>query len=170
MMRIALIWAMDKNRVIGRNNSLPWRLSSDLKHFKQVTMGKPVIMGRKTWESLGRALPGRPNIVISTSAPQGESDATWMTSLDAALTYAQHWIDSQDVNPEEVIIMGGAQIYALAIPVADRLYVTQVQASVEGDTKIAPFDLSNFKQTNSTTIQASEKDEFTFDILQFDKM
>ena len=74
-MRIALIWAMDKNRLIGNNNGLPWRLSSDLAHFKQVTMGKPVIMGRKTWESLGRPLPGRPNIVVSRSPKPPETAA-----------------------------------------------------------------------------------------------
>ena len=166
-MRIAMIWAMDKNRVIGRNNALPWRLSSDLRHFKKVTLGKPVIMGRKTWESLGRPLPGRPNIVISSSTGNEQDGVTWVTGLQEALDTAKDWLNEQ--NQDEAIIMGGAQIYKLAFPLADRLYITEVSADVEGDTAIECFDMSAFTLSNSEQVMASESDEFTFTLNQYDK-
>jgi len=166
-MRIALIWAMDQNRVIGHNNRLPWKLSSDLKHFKQITMGKPVIMGRNTWDSLGRPLPGRPNIVISRTEHADSENVYWVTSLDSALEKARQWL--KDKPEDETIIMGGAQIYSLAFPIAHRLYVTEVLAEVEGDTKIEHFDLSDFTQSQITQYPKSDKDDYAFSVMQFDR-
>jgi len=165
-MKVALIWAMDKNRTIGLNNTLPWRLSNDLKHFKRVTMGKPVIMGRNTWDSLGRTLPGRPNIVISRTSHPDHEQVFWVTSLDAALEKAEQWL--KDKEEDEAIVMGGAQIYSLAFPIADRLYITEVQAEVAGDTLIEKFDLSGFNKTNQVEYSASESDDYAFSVMQFD--
>jgi len=167
MMRIALIWAMDKNRLIGNNNGLPWRLSSDLAHFKQVTMGKPVIMGRKTWESLGRPLPGRPNIVVSRSPKPPETAAQWCSSLEAAIAVATDWAAVNQCD--EVIVMGGAQLYALAFPIADRLYVTEVDTQAKGDTYLPLFNLSEFHCTSSTYHHAAERDDHDFSVQQWDK-
>lgn len=166
-MRIALIWAMDKNRLIGRNNGLPWRLSSDLTHFKQVTMGKPVIMGRKTWDSLGRPLPGRPNIVVSRSEPPAASPAYWCKNIDEAIAVASDW--ARERNCDELIIMGGAQLYQLAYPMADRLYITNVAAEAVGDTYLPEFDMSGFRCTDSKEYVATERDDYDFCVQQWDK-
>lgn len=122
---ITLVIAYARNRVIGRDNALPWRLPADLAHFKRTTLGKPIVMGRKTWESLGRPLPGRHNVVISRDAGYAADGATVVTSLAAAL-------DACGDVPE-VCVIGGAQIYAQALPLAQRIVATEVQADVEGD-------------------------------------
>ena len=132
-MKISLVWAMAQNRVIGRNNSLPWYLPEDLKYFKRITLGKPVIMGRKTYESIGKPLPGRTNIVVSRNAGifcRGSENGhlTWMRQKQLCESIAE--IDG--IN--EAMVIGGAEIYALALPMADRLYLTEVHAEVEGDT------------------------------------
>lgn len=143
--RIALIWAMSRNRVIGRNNALPWHLSEDLKYFKRVTMGKPVIMGRKTWESIGRPLPGRTNIVITRNAdstvPEG---VKVVTSLDEAIRMAENVALIEGCD--EAVVIGGAEIYAQALPRADRLYLTQVHAEVEGDAFFPEFDIEQWNE------------------------
>ncbi len=167
-MRIALIWAMDKNRVIGQDNGLPWRLSSDLAHFKRVTLGKPIIMGRKTWDSLGRPLPGRPNYVVSRSPAPPNTAAIWCAGLDDAIAHATEWAQHQGVD--EVIVMGGAQIYQQAFPRADRLYVTEVATEAVGDTKLPQFDMSGFACTERTEFPASERDDCAFSVLHYDKM
>lgn len=166
-MRIALIWAMDKNRLIGKNNGLPWRLSGDLVHFKQVTMGKPVIMGRKTWDSLGRPLPGRPNIVVSRSEPPATSPAHWCKTIDDAIAVASDWALEHDCD--ELIIMGGAQLYQLTYSLADRLYITEVAAEASGDTYLPEFDLSGFVCTKSIEHAATARDDYDFCVQQWDK-
>jgi dihydrofolate reductase len=153
-MQINLIWAEGHNRVIGLNGVMPWHLPEDLAHFKRVTLGHPVIMGRKTWESLPvrfRPLPGRMNIVISRSPDFLTSQATSALqaalSLEAALTMAS--------EHDEVWIIGGAQIYAQALPLASKVVVTKIDAAFEGDA-FAP-DLSNewHKITHDEHISAS---------------
>ncbi len=124
--RISLIVAVAENGVIGRDGDLPWRLPDDLRHFKAVTMGKPVLMGRRTWDSLKGPLPGRRNLVLSRNAALQRSGAEIVSSLEDALRVA--------ADVDELVVIGGAQLYALALPVADRLYVTRVHASVSGDT------------------------------------
>lgn len=129
-MTVALIVAAARNGVIGRNNELPWRLPEDLKYFKAVTLGKPVIMGRKTHESIGRPLPGRLNIVVSRQAREGQdSDLRWVTDIEAALELARR--EQPDAN--EIIIMGGEEIYRQSLPLADRVYLTRIDLEVEGD-------------------------------------
>lgn len=130
-MRIALIVAAARNGVIGRNNQLPWYLPNDLKYFKQATMGKPIVMGRKTFESIGKPLPGRTNIVVTRQAGWQAEGVRVANSLDEALTLAES-IAAID-GAEELMVIGGAQIYQEAFPLAARLYLTQVHAEVEGD-------------------------------------
>ncbi len=124
-MRIAMIAAMANNRVIGKDNQMPWHLPADLKHFKKVTLGKPVIMGRKTYQSIGKALPGRRNIVISRQGVALSADADWVQSIEQALALVQ--------DEAEVMIIGGAEIYRQVLPMADRLYITDIDLTVEGD-------------------------------------
>lgn len=143
-MKLAMIWAMARNRTIGRNNALPWHLSEDLKYFKRVTMGKPIIMGRKTWDSIGRPLPGRTNIVISRDPDFHAEGVKVVNTLEQALAIAESIgiIDGSD----EVVVMGGEQIYALALPKADRLYMTEVHADVEGDAYFPEFDRTQWQE------------------------
>ncbi|WP_166839275.1 type 3 dihydrofolate reductase [Rheinheimera pleomorphica] len=124
-MIIAMVAAMAANRVIGKANQMPWHLPADLKHFKAVTLGKPVVMGRKTFDSIGRVLPGRRNIVISRSVPPEQRGAEWVTSLAQALDLLQQY--------DEVMIIGGAEIYRQALPLAQRLYLTDIDLVTEGD-------------------------------------
>lgn len=128
MTQLSLVVAYASNRVIGRDNALPWRLPADLAHFKRVTLGKPIIMGRKTWESLGRPLPGRLNIVISRNPAYPAEGATVVTSLGDALRICA------DSGAEAASVIGGEAIFAAALPVAQTVVATEIQAEVEGDT------------------------------------
>ena len=130
-MQLSLIVAAARNGVIGRNNALPWHLPEDLKYFKQVTMGKPILMGRKTFESIGRALPGRSNLVITRNGEWQAEGVQVVRSLEAALSLAEDiaLIDGVD----ELMVIGGAQIYAEALPRAERIYLTEVDADVDWD-------------------------------------
>src|SRR3990167_9279853 len=143
-MKLALIWAMSNNRAIGRNNALPWHLPEDMKYFKRVTMGKPIIMGRKTWESIGRPLPGRTNIVITRDRNFHADGVKIVHTLDEAIALAEK-ISVID-GAEEVVVIGGAEIYALSLPKADRLYMTQVHAEVDGDAHFPEFNLNEWRE------------------------
>jgi dihydrofolate reductase len=138
-MIVALIAAVAENGTIGRDGDLPWRLPADLRHFKRLTLGKPVIMGRKTWQSLGRPLPGRRNIVVTRDAGFAADGAEIAASLDAALAM------TRDV--EEAMVIGGGEIYARAMARADRLYITHVHAAVEGDTHFPDIDGTEWRET-----------------------
>jgi dihydrofolate reductase len=133
-MTISMIAAMAHGRVIGADNDMPWHLPADLKHFKSVTMGKPVIMGRRTYESIGKALPGRPNIVISTKSDYVLSDALVVNSIDAAMAAASQY--------DEVMIIGGGSIYDALLPKAERLYLTFIDLQVDGDTHFPDYAAS----------------------------
>ncbi|CAM5225858.1 type 3 dihydrofolate reductase [Alishewanella longhuensis] len=124
-MQIAMIAAMAANRVIGRDNQMPWHLPADLKHFKAVTLGKPVVMGRKTFELIGRPLPGRRNIVISRQEAPVNSQVEWVSSIEQALALV--------ADVPEVMIIGGAEIYRQCLPLATRLYLTEIELEVAGD-------------------------------------
>ena len=132
MTLLTLIVARARNGVIGRDNTLPWRLPEDLAHFKRTTMGAPVIMGRKTWESIGRPLPGRRNIVVSRNAQLRLDGAETSSSLEDALRLC--------VGVEQVFLIGGAQLYAEALPSADRLIVTEIDADIAGDARFPAID------------------------------
>ena len=158
-MKVSLIWAMTDNRVIGIENRLPWKLPADMRWFRQHTMGKPIIMGRLTFESFGsRALPGRRNIIISSDKNYGgealAKDIEVYTSLEDALKAAS--------DAEESMIIGGMSIYKQALPVADRLYMTLVHAEVEGDAWFPEFDISQWHPTERQDHQADEKNPYAY--------
>lgn len=144
-MRIALIVAMAENRVIGRGGGLPWRISADLKYFKAKTMGKPIVMGRKTFDSIGKPLPGRPNIVVTqgdaTTFPDGVDVAG---DIDAALDVAHR--RAEETGADEIMIIGGATLYEITLPHADRLYLTEIHEAVEGDTFFPAFDKAAWQE------------------------
>ena len=135
---LSLIVAVADNGVIGHENRLPWHLPAELKYFKAVTLGKPVIMGRKTWDSLGRPLPGRLNLVVSRQTDLTLEGAETFTSLDDAVTRAESWAREQGVS--EVMLIGGAQLFIEALPDADRFYLTRVALEPEGDVYFPEWD------------------------------
>jgi len=142
---LSLIVAMAENRVIGRDNGLPWRLPADLKHFKARTMGKPMIMGRKTFESLGGLLPGRPHIVISRKGFQ--ADGCYLAqSLEQAVQIGSELAEASPSASDEVVIIGGAQIFRRAVSVVDRMYITEIHQAFDGDTFFPEFDKSSWKE------------------------
>ncbi len=142
---LSLIVAMAKNRAIGRNNELPWHLPDDLKYFKSVTMGKPIVMGRKTFDSIGRPLPGRLNIVITRNSEWQHPGVTVASSLQEALCMAAEDEGATGSHTSrEVMVIGGEQIYRTAIDRADRLYITRVQTEVDGDAFFPEYDESQW--------------------------
>ena len=158
-MIISMIAAMADNRIIGKDNQMPWHLPADFAWFKRCTMGKPVVMGRKTYESIGRPLPGRLNIVISRDASLFIEGVTTVTSIEQALEVAG--------EVEEVMIIGGGAIYAACLPMANKLYVTHIEAKIEGDTQFPDWG-NEFKETYSEAYQADEKNAYNmrFTILE----
>ena len=131
---------MARNRTIGRNGNLPWRLSADLRHFKSVTMGKPVIMGRKTYESIGRPLPGRTNIVVTRSTNFASTGILTSNKWTSAIALGNEIAREDSID--EIMVIGGGEIYALAMPYARRIYLTEVQADIDGDTMFPELDLT----------------------------
>ncbi len=168
--RLALVVARARNGVIGRDGGLPWRLRSDLQQFKAITVGKPCLMGRQTWESLPlKPLPGRLNIVL-TRDQSYEADgmargALVCASLDEAIEIARE--QAAEDGMDEICLIGGAQLYADALPRAKRLYITEVEAEPEGDTLFPTFDEAAWIETSSERHEPGEKDDhaFTFRIL-----
>lgn len=153
-MRIALVAAMAQNRVIGRDNRLPWRLSADLRHFKSLTMGKPVIMGRNTWESIGKPLPGRSNIVVTRNRAYRAEGCQVVHSIEEALAAA--------AGCEEAMIMGGAELYRHTIERADRLYLTLVEATLEGDTLFPEIEPDQWRELQREHHWADKKNEYDY--------
>ncbi len=166
-MTIALIVAASKNNVIGRNNQLPWHLPGDLQYFKAMTLGKPVIMGRKTFESIGKPLPGRDNIVISRQADYPSEGIKLVSSLDQAVALGEsiNLINGAD----EVMIIGGAQIYAESLDLADRVYLTRVHRYVEGDAYFPDLDAELWHQIAREDISAKEPNPFDFSYLVLER-
>jgi dihydrofolate reductase len=153
--RLSLIAAVAANGVIGSDNALPWRLPADLKRFKALTLGHPVIMGRKTHESIGRPLPGRRNIVVSRNAAYGAEGCEVATSLEAALAACQD-------DDGEVFVIGGAQLYAAALPLAQRLYLTEIHAGFAGDAHFPAFDRNAWRETARERQRGEEGIAFDF--------
>lgn len=153
---------MAENRTIGRNNSLPWHLSEDLKYFKRTTMGNSIIMGRKTWESIGRVLPGRTNIVISSNPDYEAEGARVVNSLEEAIRLAASiaLIDGS----EEAYIIGGAGLYKEALPHAQRFHLTRVHAEVEGDTFLAEFDEAEWEEVAREDFSKNETNPYDYSI------
>ena len=158
-MLVSLIWAMADNRVIGIENRLPWKLPADMQWFRQNTMGKPIIMGRLTYESFGaKPLPGRRNIIISRNADyaaeQSSKDIEVYSSIEAALDAVK--------DKEEVMIIGGMSLYEQALPLADRLYMTLVHTQVEGDAWFPEFDLNQWQETERHDHEADERNPYPY--------
>jgi len=157
---ISLIAALDRHRAIGRGNALPWHLPDDLRRFKALTLGKPVLMGNKTATSLGRALPGRRNLVLTRSGQVPFADMQAVASLEAALAAAG--------DAPEVCVIGGAQVYALALPLAQRLYLTHVETGVEhADTWFPVVDLTGWKEVARSTHAADARHRFAFSFIDY---
>ncbi len=150
---LAMIAALAENHVIGLDNKMPWHLPADLKHFKAMTLGKPIIMGRKTWDSLGRPLPGRLNLVVSRQPGLQLEGAETFTSLDDALQRAEAWAREQ--GADEIMLIGGAQLYTQALDRAQRLYLTRIEASPEGDAFFPQFDETRWQRIDSQAHPAS---------------
>jgi len=129
-MTLSMVMVMDRNQLIGANGTMPWHLPSELQYFKSVTMGKPIIMGRKTHESIGRALPGRTNIVVTGNADYTSEGVEVVQSLEAAIELAQQHLDDSG----EIMVIGGAQLCQLAMPKTTKLYLTEIDATFDGDT------------------------------------
>lgn len=165
---LAVIVAAAENGVIGRNNSLPWHLPEDLRYFKRVTMGKPIVMGRKTFESIGRPLPGRTNIVISRNAGFSAPGVKVAASLDDALTLGQDIAHIDGAS--EVVVIGGAEIYRLAMPRAGRLYVTEVHASVEGDALLPPINWSEWREVSRERHSASASNPYDYSFVLYERL
>jgi len=170
--KIALVVARARNGVIGRDGDLPWRLRSDLQRFKAITVGKPCIMGRKTWESLPlKPLPGRLNIVLTKDGSY-ESEgmakgALVCSNLGEALSIARETAVEDDVD--EVCVIGGTALFEAVLPRAQRLYITEVEAEPEGDARFPPFDESAFVETASESHPAGEKDDHAFTFRTLDR-
>ena len=159
---LSIIVAMAKNRVIGINNQLPWRLPEDLKYFKSATMNKPIVMGRKTFESIGRPLPGRLNIVITRNTNWCFNGVKVASSLNQAKDLA---ISTRGFKPE-IMIIGGSEIYNSTIKYADRLYVTRIEDSFEGDTFFPMFDEKNWKEVERKNSQEKQDIPYFFQVLE----
>lgn len=158
-MPLSLIVAYAQNRTIGRDNTLPWKLAGDLAHFKRTTLGHPIIMGRKTWDSLGRPLPGRRNIVISRDRTKAAAGAEFVASLDEAL---------ERLAPnEDAYIIGGAQIYQQALAHANHVVATEVQAIVEGDAFFTALDPKEWKEVSR--LSHPPENGLAYDIVQYDR-
>jgi dihydrofolate reductase len=166
MTHLSIFIAIAENGVIGRDNAMPWRLSSDLAYLKRMTMGKPIIMGRKTWESFPkRPLPGRPNLVVTRDRDYDAPGAEVFASVDAAVMRAEAL--AREMGVDEAMVLGGAQIYEALISRADRIYLTEVHASPEGDTRFQ-FDRSGWREVSRERHRAGEKDsaDYSFVVLE----
>lgn len=158
--KLTLVVAVAKNGVIGRDGDLPWRLWSDLKRFKAATMGKPVLMGRKTWKSLPRKpLPGRQNLVLTRDANFIADNAWVYTDLDAMLAAGRAMAKAAGV--EEACVIGGAQLYNAVLPLADRIILTEVNLAPEGDARLT-LDLASWREVSSEHVERGEKDDADF--------
>lgn len=161
-MKISIIAAMADNRVIGIENSLPWNLPADMKWFRQQTMGKPVLMGRKTYDSIGRPLPKRRNIIITRDGSLDIEGCEVVTSIDAALKSC--------INEAEVMVIGGASFYEQMLPRADRLYLTLVHGSIEGDAHFPEFDSTEWKEIERTDHHKDEANAFDCSFVIFERV
>jgi len=153
---ISIVVAASANNVIGVDGQLPWRLPEDLKHFKAITMGKPMIMGRTTFDAIGRALPGRQSIVLTRQADFAAEDCDVVSSIDAALDAAG--------DAEEVMVIGGGEIYRQFLPKADRIYMTRVQAEIAGDTTFPELDMTEWSVVAVEEYPAGDEREFGFEV------
>jgi dihydrofolate reductase len=158
---VSLLVAATENEVIGRDQGMPWHLPDDLKHFKALTLGKPVLMGRKTFDSIGKPLPGRTNLVLTRVANWTVPGTTAVPDLDAALREAG--------AAAELVVAGGAQVYALALPRASRIYLTRIHAVIEGDTRLPDLDLSAWQETSRALHPADARHAYAMSFITLER-
>jgi dihydrofolate reductase len=158
---LTLVAAVAENGVIGAGNRLPWRLPADLRHFKAVTMGHSMLMGRRTWQSIGRALPGRRNLVLTRDAGFAAPGVERVESLEAAVAAVG--------EATELMIIGGAQLYALALPRAGRIHLTRVHAAVSGNTRFPPCDWSEWREVGRQALPADADNAFAMTFLTLER-
>ena len=166
-MNILLVAAIAQNGVIGRGNALPWRLKSDMQHFRALTMGKPVVMGRKTYLSIGRPLKGRTTIVVSRDRSFVAPGIVVAPSLDAALRTARG--DALRRNTDTIVVAGGAEIYAQAVPLATRLAITLVRKRIEGDAYFPAIDPNEWRESTRSEHEAVDEDEAAFAFVTYER-
>ena len=159
---LSMIVAAADDLVIGMNNKMPWHLPADLAYFKQTTLNKPIVMGRKTFESIGRPLPGRRNIVISRDSTYRADGIESVTSVDAALALV--------AGVDEIMVIGGGAIYLHCLPMASRLYITHIKAKIDGDTKFPDFNQSNdWFKLSSEAVTANEKNAYDLNFCVYER-
>jgi dihydrofolate reductase len=164
-MRLSLIWAMTRNRVIGRDNALPWRLPDEMRHFMRTTLGHTVIMGRRNFEAMmGKPLPRRTNIVLSRDPSFVANGAVVVRTLDEAIEKAR------DAGDDEAMVVGGAQIYALALPKADRLYFTLLHTELDGDTFFPEFDETQWREVRREEHAADAQHAYAYTMRVLDRI
>jgi len=163
--KLVLVVAIGENGVIGRDGALPWRLKSDMQHFKRVTINKPVVMGRKTYESIGKPLKDRTNIVLTRDLGLVAPGCVLATSMDAALAFARK--DANERGTDEIMVIGGSDVFAATMGKADRLEITRVHTSPEGDTVFPPIDMDAWRETRREQHRRGPDDEADFTILTY---
>lgn len=161
-MKISLIVAMANNRAIGLNGQMPWHLSADLKRFKQITMGSPIMMGRKTFDAIGRPLPGRENLIISRNNDYQRAGCRVFTSLDSGLSYA--------ADCDELFIIGGATLYEALLPVADYLYLTLIERPFEGDTFFPEIDNADWREVSREDIADDPHVDYSYSFIKLENI
>jgi dihydrofolate reductase len=159
--RVSLIVAMARNRVIGANNTLPWHLPADLRHFKALTMGHHIIMGRKTYESIGRPLPGRTSVVVTRNTDYAQPGVVVVNSLEAAIAACG--------NDEEIFVIGGAELYRQAIALADRIYLTEIDADFSGDAHFTELDRMLWEETGRVSHTPDDKNLHPYQFVVYDR-
>lgn len=164
---IAIVVAVAENGVIGNNNTLPWRLPKDLAYFKKITMGHPVVMGRKTYESIGKPLPGRINIVVTRNADWQAQGVTVCGSLKQALDEGAKV--ARKNNVAQIMVIGGAEFYAQVLPIATRLYLTEVHAEIDGDTYFPSFDRSHWQAKESIRYEADAGNPYAYSFVLLER-
>ncbi|WP_150047509.1 dihydrofolate reductase [Methylomonas rhizoryzae] len=161
-MKISLIAAMAANRVIGANGQMPWHLPADLRRFKQITWGAPILMGRKTYQAIGKPLPGRDNLIISRNSGFSAPGCRVFTRIDEALNYA--------ADAPELFVIGGATLYQALLPVADCLYLTLIDKAFDGDTLFPDVDRREWRQTNCERVDNAPGVDFAYRFVTLQRM
>jgi dihydrofolate reductase len=165
--KLALIVARTRNGVIGRDNGMPWHLPEDLRYFKRVTMNKPIIMGRNTWESLGKPLPGRDNIVVTRNEKFYAHGATVVNDIDTALLLADSLAAARGVD--EIMVIGGAQIYREVMPRVDRAYITEIDAEIDGDTFFPALHAAEWQEMSRETHAPCDKNPYRYSFVTLER-
>ncbi|WP_028391468.1 dihydrofolate reductase [Bacillus cihuensis] len=160
---ISFILAMDDNRLIGKDNTLPWYLPADLQYFKKVTMGHPILMGRKTYESIGKPLPGRENIILTRNTDYQKEGVTVISNLKEAVAYA-------DTSDKEVFVIGGAEIFQQLLANCKRLYITEIHHSFAGDTYFPELNMSKWQLISRTTGTIDEKNKYPHEFVVLERI